>query len=134
MTENAVPAVGFEPPFTEVIASFVTDAALTVIPALVFAVAAGPATLVAVTVRPLPAVFSVTMKSMEPATSAAFAGNTALASLEVIAMVLVAATRFQFASTALTVTVNGVPAVSADGVPVLPVPVPGAAVSPGTNI
>src|SRR6266850_7748546 len=42
-------------------------------------------------------------------------------------------TRFQFASTAFTVIVNGALAVSADGVPVLPVPVPGAAVSPGTR-
>src|SRR5438477_153138 len=43
-------------------------------------------------------------------------------------------TRFQLASTALTVTVNGVPAVWAVGVPVLPVAVPGAAVSPGNRI
>ena len=38
------------------------------------------------------------------------------------------------ASTALTVTVNGLPAVCAVGVPVLPVAVPGAAVSPGSRI
>src|SRR5437763_494869 len=42
-------------------------------------------------------------------------------------------TRFQLASTALTVAVNGVPAVWAMGVPVLPVAVPGAAVSPGSS-
>jgi len=42
-------------------------------------------------------------------------------------------TRFQLASTALTVTVNTVPAVLAVGVPVLPVAVPGAAVSPGAS-
>lgn len=41
--------------------------------------------------------------------------------------------RFQFASTALTVRLNDVPAVSALGVPVNPVVVPGAAVSPGTK-
>ena len=43
-------------------------------------------------------------------------------------------TKFQSASTALTVTVKAVPAVWAVGVPVLPVAVPGAAVSPGTRI
>src|SRR6266404_5280745 len=42
-------------------------------------------------------------------------------------------TRFQLASTALTVTLNGVSDVSAVGVPVLPVEVPAEAVSPGTN-
>src|SRR2546430_17404446 len=42
-------------------------------------------------------------------------------------------TRFQLASTALTVTVKAVPAVRAVGAPVLPLAVPGAAVSPGTN-
>src|SRR6516165_9280128 len=40
---------------------------------------------------------------------------------------------FQFASTALTVTLKAVPAVCAEGVPVLPVLLPGAAVSPGTR-
>src|SRR5438093_3224887 len=40
---------------------------------------------------------------------------------------------FQFASTALTVTLNAVPAVCAAAVPVLPEPVPGAAVSPGAS-
>ena len=43
-----------------------------------------------------------------PATSAAFAGSVALASLEVIATVSVTLTTFQFASTAFTVTVNAV--------------------------
>src|SRR5436190_5780197 len=42
-------------------------------------------------------------------------------------------TRFQLASTALTVTLNAVPAVRAVGEPVLPVAVPGAAVSPGIS-
>ena len=43
-------------------------------------------------------------------------------------------TRFQLASTALTVTLKAPPAVCADGVPVLPEAVPGAAVSPGIRI
>jgi hypothetical protein len=37
------------------------------------------------------------------------------------------------ASTALTVTLNAEPAVCAEGVPVLPVALPGAAVSPGSS-
>ena len=66
-----------------------------------------------------------------PATSAAFAGSAAFVSVEVIPTVWVEETGFQFASTALTVTENGVPAVRADGVPVFPVALPGEAVSPG---
>src|SRR5437763_15572033 len=42
-------------------------------------------------------------------------------------------TRFQFASTALTVMGKAVPTVWAAGVPVLPVALPGEAVSPGTS-
>src|SRR2546426_316983 len=42
-------------------------------------------------------------------------------------------TAFQLASTALTVTLKAVPALCAVGVPVLPVALPGAAVSPGTS-
>src|SRR5713226_9123999 len=45
----------------------------------------------------------------------------------------VAVVTFLFASTALTVTLKAVPAVSAVGVPVLPVLVPAAAVSPGNK-
>ena len=56
-----------------------------------------------------------------PATSAAFAGSAALASLEVMPTVSVEVTGFQLASTALTVTLKAVPAVCALGVPVLPV-------------
>src|SRR5258708_30117925 len=41
--------------------------------------------------------------------------------------------KFQLASTALTVTVKAAPAVCAVGAPVLPLAVPGAAVSPGTS-
>ena len=42
-------------------------------------------------------------------------------------------TRFQLASTALTITPSPVPATCVVGVPVLPLPVPGAALSPGIN-
>src|SRR5207249_316619 len=71
----------------------------------------------------LPAVLSVTLNVFVPATSAAGAGKAALVSLEVIAAVSVTVlTRFQSASTALTVTVNAVPAVWAVGVPGVPVP------------
>jgi len=89
---------------------------------------------VAVTVW-LPAVFKVTLKLPAPLVSIASAGKVAAASLEVSATVGVALViTFQFASTALTVTVKTVPAVCAAGVPVLPVVVPGAAVSPGSRI
>jgi hypothetical protein len=65
---------------------------------------------VAVTVRE-PAVLSVTLNVFVPATSAAFAGSDAFASEDVIPTVSVEETRFQFASTAFTVTLNDVPAV-----------------------
>ena len=81
----------------------------------------------------LPAVLSVTLRVLLPLTSAALAGRPALASLEVIATVSLVFTTFQLASTALTVTLKGVLAVCAEGVPVLPLAEPGAAVSPGTN-
>src|SRR5260370_23624225 len=82
----------------------------------------------------LPPVLRVTLKDFVPATSAALDGRTAFASEEVIAAVSVALViRFQFASTALTVILNAVPAVWAVGVPLLPVEVPGAAVSPGAR-
>ena len=42
-------------------------------------------------------------------------------------------TRFQLTSTALTVTLKSMPAVRAVVVPVLPLMVPGAAVSPGAS-
>src|SRR5664279_2386019 len=82
----------------------------------------------------VPAVFAVTAKVLAPATRAAFTGNAALASLEVMPTVSVEVTGFQFASTALTITLKLPPAVCALGVPVLPVAVPGAAVSPGRRI
>src|SRR5439155_16590186 len=54
-------------------------------------------------------------------------------SLDVIPSVWVLLTRFQLASTALTVALKARPDVRAVAVPVLPVAVPGAAVSPGTS-
>jgi len=87
---------------------------------------------VAVTVDE-PAVLSVTVKSRVPATRAAFDGSVAALSDDVMATVGVAeATTFQFASTAFTVTVTS-PACRDVGEPVLPVAVPGAAVSPGRS-
>ena len=60
----------------------------------------------------LPAVFKVTLKVCVPALKAALAGNVALASLAVMPTVSVTVlTRFQLASTALTVTVKLAPAV-----------------------
>src|SRR5438034_4204889 len=83
----------------------------------------------------LPNVLSVTLKLLVPPTSAASEGRAALVSEEVILTVSVGVlTGFQLASTALTVTLKDVPAVCGVGVPVLPLPVPGAAVSPGTRI
>ena len=81
-----------------------------------------------------PAVFGVIEKVFVPATSAALAGSAALASVEVMPTVSVELTTFQLASTALTVAVKAPPAVWAEGLPVLPVALPGAAVSPGIRI
>ena len=78
-----------------------------------------------------PAVLSASVKLFVPATSAAGAGGVALVSLVLSATVSEDETGFQLASTALTVTVKLPPAVCALGVPVLPLAVPGAAVSPG---
>ncbi len=86
----------------------------------------------AVTVR-LPAVLRVTLKLLLPPTRAALAGKAAFTSLEVMATVSLVLIKFQFASTAFTVTAKDVPAVCAVGVPVLPAVFPGAAVSPGTS-
>src|SRR5439155_2911091 len=80
-----------------------------------------------------PGVLSVTLTVRVPDDIAPLAGNVALESLDVVPTVCVLLTRFQFASTALIVTLKAVSAVSAVGEPVLPVAVPGAAVSPGTK-
>ena len=68
-------------------------------------------TSVAVTVR-LPAVLHVTLKVPLPEFRAALPGKSALASEEVMPTVSITVlTRFQLASTALTVTLKAVPAV-----------------------
>src|SRR6266568_895034 len=114
--------------------SFSNAPTLTVIDGLVLEILVPLVTSPAVSVR-VPAVLKVTLKVCVPPTNAVLTGSPALASVEVNATVSVAVVAtFQFASTALTVTLNGVPAVRAVGVPVLPVVVPGAAVSPGIRI
>src|SRR5207244_3900263 len=127
----AVPGAAVSPGVR--ICSFANAPPFTVVAGLVFAVFVPSVASVAVTVR-LPTVARVTLNVFVPATSAALTGSVAFASLEVIAAVSVEDTTFQFASTALTVTLNAVPAVCAAGVPVLPLTVPGAAVSPGVRI
>src|ERR1051325_1986269 len=89
---------------------------------------------VAVSVR-LPAALSVTLNVWLPDERAAFAGKVAFASDDVMPTVSLVLIKFQQASTERTVTLNGVPAVCAAGVPVLPPPAtfPGDAVSPGTS-
>src|SRR3954471_11104458 len=104
-----------------------------VVPGLVLAVLEPSLESVAVTVFE-PAVFAVTEKVLVPAARAALAGSAAFASELVIATVSVEVTGFQFASTALTVTMKLEPAVCAVGLPVLPEADPGAAVSPGIRI
>jgi hypothetical protein len=82
----------------------------------------------------VPRLLSVTLKVREPDAKAELAGTVAVAEEEEIATRSeMVSTRFQLASTALTVTLNGTPADWVSGVPVLPVTVPGAAVSPGTS-
>ena len=81
-----------------------------------------------------PSVLRVMLKFWLPATRLVLAGNEAAASLELRPTKSVAvATLFQFASTALTVTEKDSPRFCCEGEPVLPVAVPGAAVSPGTS-
>src|SRR5213596_881697 len=99
---------------------------------LVLAVLVPSVMLAAITVWE-PVVLRVTLTVRVPAAKAPLAGRTAAESLEVIPTVFVLLTRFQAASTDRIVTLNAVPAVCAVGVPVLPLAVPGAAVSPGTN-
>ena len=59
----------------------------------------------------LPPVLRVTLNVLVPPESAALAGKIAFASLDVIATVSLVLIKFQFASTALTVTLKAVPAV-----------------------
>jgi hypothetical protein len=82
----------------------------------------------------VPAALNVTWKERVPAFNEAVAGRVALASEERIEIALVTVvTVAQVSSHARTVTVNGTPATCAVGVPVLPLPVPGAADSPGSS-
>src|SRR5437773_226070 len=104
----------------------------TVMDGLVLAVWVPSVMSVAVTVLE-PTVLRVTLTVRVPADNAPLAGSVAFESVEVIPTVWVLMARFQFASTALIVTLNAVSAVRAVGDPVLPLAVPGAAVSPGTN-
>src|SRR6185436_5293705 len=128
----AVPGAAVSPGASN--CNFTNAPALTVSAELVLAVLLPSVTSLAVTVL-LPAIFKPTLKVRVPPTRAALAGRTAFASEEVIPTVSVTVLiAFQLASTALTVTLNGVFAVCAVGVPVLPVAVPGAAVSPGSRI
>ena len=88
-------------------------------------------TSVAVIVLPV-TVSKVTVKVAAPATSGASAGSVPVS---VLVMLIVSdeLTTRQTESQELTVTLNGTPGVCASGVPVLPVGVFGAAVSPGNN-
>ena len=91
--------------------SFVKTPAVTLIEELVLGVLLPSLMSLAVTVR-VPAVLMVTLKLAVPLESVALGGRLALASEEVIPMVSAASeTMFQLSSTALTVTLNGVPAV-----------------------
>ena len=112
--------------------SFVKAPGLTVMEGLVLPGVLGLVESEAVSVA-LPAVLSVTLKLLVPLTNWALPNEAALASVEVMATVSLVLTKFQLASTALTVMLKAVPAAWATGVPVLPVAVPGAAVSPGTS-
>src|SRR5581483_2772047 len=114
------------------ICNFAKTPALTVVDGLVLGVLLPLLLSVAVTVE-LPAVLKVTLKVLEPPLRSALAGKVAFASLEVMLMLSRLLTRFQLASTALTRTLKAVPAACAVGVPVLPVALPAAAVSPGMS-
>ena len=99
---------------------------LAVIPPLV--------TFVAVMVND-PIVLRVILKFLVPEANVALEGRIDAASELEIAIVFEGAvgTIFQNASTAFTVTVKGVVVFCPVGVPVFPLPVPGAVVSPGNN-
>src|SRR5437667_7856151 len=128
---NVTPAVAVVDGCVTIVSLLVAPT-FTVIDGLVFAVLAGLEMSVAVRVCE-PAVLSVTLTVRVPADNAPLTGSVALESLEVMPTESVLLTTFQLASTALTVTLKATPAVRAVGVPVLPVAVPGAAVSPGAS-
>ena len=90
-------------------------------------------TSVAVRVK-VPLLLKDTKSGEGRAESGALAGKVAVESVEVIPTVSVTVlTRFQLVSTALTVTLTALETIWARGVPVFPLAVPGAALSPGTN-
>src|SRR5882672_10693061 len=128
----AVPGAAVSPGASN--CNFANAPTFTVIDALVLADLVPSLTSLAVIVRE-PVVFRVTPKLPLPPDNAVLAGKLALLSVEVKPTVsMTVGTTFQFASTAFTVTLKAVPAVCALGVPVLPVLVPGAAVSPRSRI
>ena len=106
----AVPGAAVSPGIR--IWSFVNAPALIVVAGLVFAVFAPSLMSVAVKVA-LPAVFAVTEKVLVPATRAALAGRRRVGVARAVMRDGVGdeVTGFQFASTALTVTLKVVPAV-----------------------
>ena len=127
---EAVPAAAVSP--GKRICSFVTVPALTAIAGLESEDTAGWVTSEAVTVW-FPAVLKVILNDWLPVTSPALAGAVAFESDNAMLTVSLVLTTFQKLSTAFAVTLNAVPATCALGVPVLPVTVPGAAVSPGAR-
>jgi hypothetical protein len=126
----AVPGAALSPGKSN--CSFENAPALVVTGGLVFEVLVPSLISLVVTVKE-PAVFKVIVNDLEPAISAALAGRPAFPSLEVMPQVCVLLTMFQEASTALTVTEKGLPAICEFGVPFFPETVPGAAVSPGSK-
>src|SRR6266567_487347 len=128
---NAPPTVSAEIPLPPV--AGVNWARVTVMDGLVLGLLPPSTTSVAVRVK-LPLVLKDTRSGEGRAESGALASKVAVELVEVIPTVSVTVlTRFQLVSTALTVTLNAVEAIWARGVPVLPLAVPGAALSPGTN-
>ena len=70
-----------------------------------------PSVLSVAVIVAVPPVFKVTLKVCVPAVKAAAAGSVALVSDDEIATVSLVLTKFQLASTALTVTLKAAPAV-----------------------
>src|SRR3989442_1234115 len=100
---------------------------------LVLAVLLPSPTSAAVRVK-LPLVPKKTVKLCVPDASAELGGKVAVESLAVMPTVSVTVfTAFQLASTALTVRLKLLKAICGVGVPVLPLAVPGATVSPGAR-
>jgi hypothetical protein len=81
----------------------------------------------------LPTVLKLTLRDTVPEAMAVFPCKVAAASVVDNPTVFELFTMFQFASTAFAVTFNAVPEDAAIGLPVFPLAVPGALVSPGTS-